>query len=143
MKISGRLFRVKEKWTHSFNSMQTSLHEPLITERGPGVQHWVTLLLTVASSAVGMLSLKYAQVHGSLVWLCIGYTLEAIAFAMYPINLISLPLQVIVVLWSASSNVTAFVGGVVLYGETVNTYSVVGCLLNIAGVVLVARSQSG
>ena len=101
----------------------------------------IPLLVTVTSSAVGMLALKYAQVHGSVQWLCVGYTCEAIAFLLYPLNFVTLPLQVVVVMWSATSNVTAFLGGVYLYGERVTSCAVVGCILNVLGVGLVSYAQ--
>ena len=95
----------------------------------------------VAASAAGMLTLKYAERNDSVILLAVGYALEGYAFVMYPYCMRFFSLRLIVVSWSAGSNLTAFVSGSILFGENGGILSLLGVLCNITGVILVAMSH--
>lgn len=94
--------------------------------------------LSMASSSVGTLLLKWSQSYGSRAALVVGYMAEVVAFALYPVNLRYFSLQLVVVLWSACSNTTALLGGHLLFGDPLTVRSLVGCAMCVSGVLLVA-----
>lgn len=104
----------------------------------PIVSASMLLSVCLLCSGIGMVSLKGSQVWARRDLLVLGYTLEAIAFGIYPLCLDVLPLRVVTVLWAASSNIVALVSGVVLFGDAVSHQAAFGCMLTVLGVFLVA-----
>lgn len=120
-----------------------SLTSPLLPDAALPHPAWyggAALTVVVVLSSTGMLLLKTAEVHRSVAHLGAGYVFEFLAFFLYPIALHFLPMRTVTVCWSASSNVTAYVGGMLLFHEPHNTRALLGCLLNMAGVVIVATT---
>ena len=121
--------------------MNDTLREPFLDTPRP-VPSFPVAILTVCllSSAVGMVFLKCAQFYDRP-WLFVpGYALEAVAFGLYPLSLRTLSLTVVIVAWSATSNVVAFSSSVVLFNEPFSWLRFMGCVCNIVGVVVVASA---
>ena len=122
----------------------SSLDEPLLaakpTDPTPTTFGGIVLVTVVLLSSLGMMLLKAGQVLRSPPFLCMGYACEITAFLVYPIALQYFPMRMVTVLWSACSNVTAYLGGVYVFNECHNTQSLAGCLLTVAGVGVVATS---
>lgn len=96
------------------------------------------LVASLAASGCGLLLLKWSQAHGGMSALVLGYLLEGVAFAAYPLNLRAFSMVFVVVAWSASSALFAVVGGALLFHTPPTAASVSGCVLSVVGTVLVA-----
>ena len=123
------------------------LDEPLLapkpTDPTPTTFGGMVLATVVLLSSTGMMLLKAGQMRNSPPLLCTGYACEIVAFLIYPIALQYFPMRMVTVLWSACSNVTAYLGGVYVFNECHSTQSLAGCLLTVAGVGVVATSLQG
>ena len=114
---------------------------PLLTPpTGPGYFGIAVMMTVILFSAVGMLFLKSAEIYRSVFYLCVGYAFEFVAFFLYPLALHYMPMRTVVVCWSAASNMTAYIGGMILFGDNHSSQAMVGCALNVLGVALVATS---
>lgn len=103
-------------------------------------QSLIMLIICLASSGAGMIALKFSQVHDRVDIMVLGYILEAIAFGIYPFCLKVLSLRLVVVSWSATSNIVAFSSSILLFHDPFSWLACVGCMCNILGVVLVTIS---
>ena len=118
-----------------------NLSSPLLSPLTvPGYFGIAVMMIVILFSAVGMLFLKSAEVYHSVFYLCAGYVFEFVAFFLYPLALHYIPMRIVVVCWSAASNVTAYIGGMLLFGDAHSSKAMVGCALNVLGVALVATS---
>lgn len=95
------------------------------------------LALTVGSSSGGMLLLKYGQARGNGWVAAAGYGMEVAALVLYPVNMYYLPLFRITATWSATTNLTAVLGGYIIFGETPSPSALCGVALLLASVFLV------
>ena len=93
--------------------------------------------MTILCSSAGMIVLKYAERSDSPLLLGAGYVLEGVSFCLYPVCMRYFALRTIIVLWSAGSNITAFVSGALLFSEGGGLVGLCGMALNVAGVIVV------
>lgn len=103
--------------------------------QNPGIPLLVTTMLC---SSVGLLMLKFGQQNRWMCFLILGYFLEGFAFLMYPINMNHFTMRFVVVVWSACSTFTAFVGGVIFFEEELSLNAGMGCCLTLCGIGMVA-----
>ena len=96
------------------------------------------LMFTVIISNIGTLALKYAQLQNSRPHMILGYFCEGCAFLIYPLNFQYFSLRFVIIAWSGSSNIVAFLGGIYLFQEQFSFLSLVGCIFNILGIFIVA-----
>lgn len=123
------------------NNLQETLLQEKTKDEGPcNTTRVLILLFVVGGSSLGMITLKYAQLRASMGFLTLGYALEGLAIALYPVSMRYFPLHFVAVAWAAGSNLTALVGGYVLFCETAETRAIVGVACNVVGVALVASS---
>ena len=109
---------------------ETATHRPYVP--------YGTLLTTILCSSAGMIVLKYAERCDSVWLLGAGYVLEGVSFCLYPVCMRYFALRTIIVLWSACSNMTAFVSGALLFYEGGGLVGMCGMALNVAGVLVVS-----
>ena len=106
----------------------------------PIFQSLIMLFTCLASSGAGMVALKYSQMYDRVDCMVLGYILEAVAFGIYPFCLKVLSLRLVVVSWSATSNIVAFSSSILLFHDPFSWLACAGCMCNILGVVLVTIS---
>lgn len=107
------------------------------TSRHAWYEMW-SLPLCMVSSGMGMLVLKMSERIESPACMAVGYTLEMLAFGVYPLALRYASLRLVSTLWAASSTATALFGGWALYGEVPSYTSLAGCATVVVGVALVS-----
>ena len=125
-------------------SSPSTLSDPLLDAAPPSPNSmWygqIVVAIVLIFSSLGMVMLKTAEMQRSVAHLCAGYAFEFCAFLFYPVALHFVRMRTVVVCWSACSNITAYVAGVMLFGEEHSRKAAAGCMLNIVGVALVATS---
>ena len=114
------------------------LSEPLLGQPQSSSAWYPFLLLTMISlSMTGMVAFKKSVEDAR--YLIVAYTFEALAFIIYPFTLRYFRLQLVVVCWSAASNILSGIVSI-SSGESNALMSLGGMVLSTCGVAMVAYS---
>ena len=81
------------------------------------------------------MAFKYATQYASTGLLVLGYSMEGIAFVLYPFTLQHHPMRVVSGLWAANSVLVSLVVGLVAFNERPSALEWLGGALSTAGVL--------
>ena len=120
-----------------FNNSNTS--EPLLNKTND-INRFIfaSLPLVVLMSSIGTMIIKTGQNKSSILITSIGLSAEGMAFLIYPISMRVYSLRTITICWSGGSILTGVISGYLLFDETPNKMSLIGCLFVLTGIILAA-----